>query len=272
MSADPVVFELALRWLVRLVGAYLEVLEVLEGRKRWCVVCADNADVLPLLPDKSVAHVITDPPYEADAHVGARRQTREHTVVEHQIDFAPITEIQRGFIATRTVALSKGWVLAFCQVEAVERWRSVLTAAGAKWRRAAAWVKPDCAPQFNGNGWAQGFECICAAWAGSGRSEWNGHGRRGVFEHGVNNFGRLTSGREHPTMKPVPLMLELVELFTDPDELILDPFAGSGTTGVAGVELTEHYAEVAANRLRTVERGYRDDGQQGAFDLEEGLA
>lgn len=62
---------------------------------------------------------------------------------------------------------------------------------------------------------------------------------------------------------------------------VLDPFAGSGTTGVAaliegrsfiGAEMTEHYAEVAANRLRTVERGYRDDGQQGALDLGEGIA
>jgi site-specific DNA-methyltransferase (adenine-specific) len=63
--------------------------------------------------------------------------------------------------------------------------------------------------------------------------------------------------------------------------VVLDPFAGSATTGIAalnsgrrfiGVELTEHYAEVAANRLRTHERGHQDDGQQEAFDLEGGAA
>jgi hypothetical protein len=50
-----------------------EVAEVLAGMRRYAVICADNRDVLPLLPDKSVAHVITDPPYEAAAHTKQRR-------------------------------------------------------------------------------------------------------------------------------------------------------------------------------------------------------
>lgn len=47
--------------------------DVLEGRERWCVVHGDNADVLPALADKCVASVITDPPYEAEAHTLQRR-------------------------------------------------------------------------------------------------------------------------------------------------------------------------------------------------------
>lgn len=53
-----------------------EVAEVLEGKRRWAVVCADNRDVLPMLADKSVAHVIADPPYEAEAHTLRRRVKR----------------------------------------------------------------------------------------------------------------------------------------------------------------------------------------------------
>ena len=42
---------------------------------------------------------------------------------------------------------------------------------------------------------------------------------------------------DHPTTKPIALMIELVSLFTDPGDLILDPFAGSGTTGIAALRL-----------------------------------
>jgi site-specific DNA-methyltransferase (adenine-specific) len=62
----------------------------------------------------------------------------------------------------------------------------------------------------------------------------------------------------HPTQKPVGLMLWLVERFTQPGDLILDPYMGSGPVGVAcrmsgrryiGVELKPRYCEIAAKRL-----------------------
>jgi DNA modification methylase len=62
----------------------------------------------------------------------------------------------------------------------------------------------------------------------------------------------------HQTQKPLALMETLVRLFSDPGELILDPFAGSGTTGVAAVrlgrrflgwEMNPEYAEIARKRI-----------------------
>lgn len=40
-------------------------------------------------------------------------------------------------------------------------------------------------------------------------------------------------GSTHPSVKPVPLMVDLIELLTPPEGILLDPFAGTGTTGVA---------------------------------------
>ncbi|MFI1790844.1 DNA methyltransferase [Streptomyces olivaceoviridis] len=70
---------------------------------------------------------------------------------------------------------------------------------------------------------------------------------------------RLPDGTVHPTVKPVALMRWLVRLLTPPDGLVLDPFAGTGTTLEAarlegfdsmGVEAKAEYAELCCLRLR----------------------
>jgi site-specific DNA-methyltransferase (adenine-specific) len=62
----------------------------------------------------------------------------------------------------------------------------------------------------------------------------------------------------HPTVKPLALMQWLIRLVTPPDGILLEPFAGSGTTLLAakaegrravGIEMEERYCEIAANRL-----------------------
>jgi site-specific DNA-methyltransferase (adenine-specific) len=60
-----------------------------------------------------------------------------------------------------------------------------------------------------------------------------------VFTYNCNSQTR-TAG-DHETQKPIDLMVELVRLFTDPGDLILDPFAGSGTTGVAAIRLGRRF-------------------------------
>ena len=66
-------------------------------------------------------------------------------------------------------------------------------------------------------------------------------------------------GGVHPTEKPVPLLVTLLSVVCPKGGIVVDPFAGSGATGVAaveygaefvGVEMSEHYAAVAAGRLR----------------------
>ncbi len=70
-------------------------------------------------------------------------------------------------------------------------------------------------------------------------------------------------GNNHPTVKPTSLMRWLVQLICPPAGLCLDPFTGSGTTGVAclqtgrkfiGIELSEPYCEIAAKRLEAAAR------------------
>lgn len=240
--------------------------DVLEGRARWCVVHGDNAEILPTLPDASVAHVITDPPYEAEAHTLGRRvkgKTQadgEREVLATPLSFAAMTPESRKLIAAQIGRVATRWAIAFCQVEAVIEWSRCLVEAGMSARRIGVWVKPDAMPQFSGDRPGMGYESIVFTHA-KGRSRWNGGGRVGVFTHNKNTPG---GAHVHETQKPLPLMLELVELFTDPDEIILDPFCGSGTTGIACLRLGRRciliekdakYAAVARERMEAESKG-----------------
>lgn len=126
--------------------------------------------------------------------------------------------------------------------------------------RAMVWIKPDGAPQFTGDRPGMGYESIVAAWCGDGRSHWNGGGRHGVFRHAQRDSNHP---KEHMTQKPVALMRELVQLFTQPGDVVLDPFMGGGTTGVAavalgrgfvGVEREARHVETARARIDAVMR------------------
>lgn len=200
----------------------------------------DCRAVLPTLGP--VDHTISDPPYEKHMHdakrekkaFGAQRRIRlDGHANPPPVNFASIDGV-REEVTEPLIALTSGWFLMFCTPEGVAPWRDAIEAAKAKYKRACIWVKPDSAPQFNGQGPAMGAECFVTAWCGPGFSSWNGGGRRNVFTHLTNQSNRHG---EHPTEKPLSLMLELIELFTNPGDTILDPFMGSGTTGVAAVRL-----------------------------------
>lgn len=223
-----------------------------------------RGNCLEILPSvQRAALVLADPPYEDHMHAAkrgikikgsARRIRIDGHANPPPVDFTSITHIRDEAAATM-VRASEGWLLAFCTPEGVAPWRDAIEAAQARYKRACVWVKPDSAPQFNGQGPAMGAEMFVAAWCGSGHSRWNGGGRRNVFTHPCNPPSREGT---HPTEKPVSLMIELIELFSDPEDTVIDPFMGSGTTGVAcaklgrkfiGIEIDPRYFDIACRRI-----------------------
>jgi DNA modification methylase len=84
---------------------------------------------------------------------------------------------------------------------------------------------------------------------------------------------------KHPTQKPLRLIWTLIKENSHPNNLILDPFCGSGTTCVAakmlgrryiGIDISEKYCEIARMRLKAVETGVpvkeQLQGQQALFE------
>ena len=215
-----------------------------------------------------VDHVITDPPYSEHVHGAARssrmvsandRGGRYGADVRRNVDlgFAHLDDLTRAWCAGSFGRLARRWVLVFSDTESSHLWRDDLVTAGLDYVRTGAWVKLGSTPQFSGGRPATGFEAITIAHP-KGRKRWNGGGKHALWTHPIVLDRGRNGARLHTTQKPLSLMGELVGLFTDEGETILDPFAGSGTTLVAakqagrkaiGVELEERYCEVIAKRL-----------------------
>jgi site-specific DNA-methyltransferase (adenine-specific) len=219
--------------------------------------CLDPVSGLASLPDKSIDHCLCDPPYEAEAHTLQRRVKRGGGVMEVEpLSFSAMTPEGRAEVARQLARVSRRWVVAFCQVEAALLWKQALEAGGATYKRTGVWVKPDGMPQYSGDRPGMGYESIVIAHA-PGRSTWNGGGKHGVWT--FNKIGEHDRERTgHETQKPLALMEALVRDFTDAGETILDPFAGSGTTGVAckrlgrsfiGWERDPKYHAIAEKRI-----------------------
>jgi hypothetical protein len=217
---------------------------------------ADCREVLPSLDRAD--HVLADPPYDAETHAGARTLALEPRTRASDgrrgivasaalgIDFDALPEV--GWTASLW-QYARRWCLVFCSIEMLGDYRRQSSGA---WVRGGIWRRPDGAPQISGDRPAQPAEGI-AILHRAGAKRWNGGGHHAFYDVGVVRVDRV-----HPTQKPDRLIERLVEDFTDPGELILDPYAGSGTTGVAAkrlgrrailIELEEKYCEIAARRL-----------------------
>ena len=227
-----------------------------------------HGDCLELMPHiPTVAHIITDPPYSEHTHKSVRRSNityrdrgaRYGADTRRNVDlgFGHLTPEVRSACASQFARLTTRWCIAFSDIESSHLWRADLEHAGLDYVRTGAWIKVGSTPQFSGDRPATGFEALTICHQ-PGRKRWNGGGKHAIWSVPIVLDRGAQGKRFHTTQKPDGLMLSLVDLFSDLGEVILDPFAGSGTTLVAakslgrkaiGVELDERYCEVAARRL-----------------------
>lgn len=210
--------------------------------------CGDCLEILPTLG--KVDAVVTDPPYgEQDTHAGhlSRVTLRDGTPAGQALGFGGIDRETMLALARAWVETSNGWVVFTCE------WKfcAALDEAGLLVRH-GIWRKPDGAPQFTGDRPGTGWEAVAICHR-PGKKRWNGGGKHAfwTFPKGQNDSG-------HPTGKPLGLVSEFVSDFTQPGNTILDPFMGSGTTGVAcanlgrkfiGIEIERKYFDIACERI-----------------------
>ncbi len=231
---------------------------------------------MSLLRDRSVDHAITDPPYTPHTHYMQRSGATTYREAKHtrpaeiarnrDLGFDPMSDDLRAAVAAELARVVRRWVLVCTDDLGLQDWINALEAAGLQFVRSLVWIKIGCAPQFTGDRPANGYELIVVAHQtkASGKpmkKRWNAGGKRGVYAHPIVLDRSKTGERVHTTQKPDALLEEFVRDFTDPGEVILDPFLGSGTTLVAakrfgrsgmGWEMQQQYVDVARQRIADV--------------------
>lgn len=124
------------------------------------------------------------------------------------------------------------------------------------------WIKLNPMPRNINRRYVQDTEF--AIWAVKKGAKWIFNKPRNISYLRAEFHTPVVSGRErtlHPTQKSLKLMKDIIEIHTKKNQLILDPFMGSGTTGVAalelnrdfiGVELEKEYFKIAKERLNNI--------------------
>lgn len=229
----------------------------------------DCMEVLPTL-DK-VDAIITDPPYSETTHANAK-SNRGKGHGNKAIDFTSLTVDQLKSILEECGSKCSRWLVSTME------WRHITAfdsdpPKGWELIRFGIWVKTNPMPQISADRPAQGWEGIAYMHATNGeKKRWNGGGQHG------NYIGPVVTDGAHPTGKPIPLFSGFVERFTDVDNVVLDPFMGSGTTGVAavqmgrkfiGIEREPKYFDIACKRIEDAQRTFDMFGFNGttAADL-----
>lgn len=212
------------------------------------LIRGDCLEVLPTLDAASFDTVLTDPPYGID-YQSAWRTDKALRKPKIANDRQPFIWWLRD--ASRLLA-SGGALLCFCRWDVQEAFRLAIGWAGLKTRAQVVWDRVAHGAGDTAGSPAPQHDLIW--YATRGRRVF--HGKR---PKSVVRAMRLSGGAlVHPNEKPASLLGALVDSYVPPDSLCLDPFMGSGTTGVAcarmgrrfvGVELDPGYFDIACRRL-----------------------
>jgi len=204
----------------------------------------DACAFLATIGNDTVHLYLTDPPY------GISRDTGFKTVgdkgVERfrvsmdfgQWDHLPPDELTKLLTDTCQEAYrilqSGGVAIVFFDLWKLETLSTILKYAGFRMLRLIEWQKTNPVPLNSKRFYLSNSREVAIACVKGSKPTFQTKYHNGVFSMPIHRDG---GKRLHPTQKPLALMKDLIEIHTKPGQIVVDPFAGSGTTIVAAVQL-----------------------------------
>jgi site-specific DNA-methyltransferase (adenine-specific) len=208
-------------------------------------------DCLPILKemaDGSVGMVLTDPPYGQGIGYGRSILGLRYVENDDNLDWVPAVaeELYR-------VLKPDSWCVVFGQWRTYVDFYWAFKTVGFDIKTVAIWDK---GTHGLGAGLAEAYEQIYVFRKGNAREN--------SFRGNMFRFPMIDGRPSHPNQKPIPLFEELIKLCSQPGDLVLDPFLGSGTTLAAckrtgrdgfGIELCEEYEQTIKETILADVRG-----------------
>lgn len=223
------------------------------------VQCCDALDFLRGLPDGSVDLIVTDPPYDIKETKAGGSRPLSDRLNSSQADLvnAGIDKCQGINWCEEVKRIQGGRINCYiwCNKAQIPQYFSCFVDKLKCSFDIIIWHKPNTPPTFY-NKWMSDKEyCLYFRKGGHCMPE-NYKDASTVFTHPTNKADKLLYG--HPTVKPLEIIRRLIRNSSKPGQMVIDPFLGSGTTGVAaiiedrqfeGCELDETFATMATARI-----------------------
>lgn len=220
------------------------------------------------IADGSIDLVLTDPPYNIGNFMKERNcgmdRIRDNFFVEagwDNLDEQTWLENMDNFFHILAKKMKpKSSVLMFMSLLKIGNVVELATKHGFYYKTTGVWHKSNPMPRNMNLHFINSLEGWIYFTYGSKTGTFNNDGKaiHDFIENPVASKSERAFGT-HPTQKPVSLMESFVKLLSNENDTVLDPFMGSGSTGVAcknlnrqfvGIELNEDYFNIATNRIR----------------------
>jgi modification methylase len=252
-----------------------------------CVIEGDCLDVLAALPERSIDLVFADPPYnlQLTQELWRPNMTRVDAVDDEWDRFESFEEYDsftRAWLeACRRVLKDDGALWVIGTYHNIYRIGAILQDLGYWVLNDVIWRKTNPMPNFRGVRFTNAHETLI--WASKSRGSkytFNHHAVKALNEElqmrsdwllpvcSGRERMRLNGARAHSTQKPEALLYRVILSSTNPGDVILDPFFGTGTTGAVarrlrrhwiGIEREASYVALARRRIERVEPASPDD-------------
>lgn len=207
----------------------------------------DCVAYMKTMPSKCVDSIVTDIPYgEVNAKVKGNKRLDVGVADEVNFDLRDVIE--------NFIRISRNNIVVFCGYKQFSEIISIMEEYGLR-TRPFIWYKPNGRPHNAQYGMCSSAEfCVVGRFP---RATFNGYCIKNVLTYSVCR-SKKGEKRIHATQKPLVLMRDLVQIFTNEGDSIFDPFMGSGTTGEAaiglgrkfvGCELCDKYFDFAKDRI-----------------------